>query len=346
MKIRRNLRDGGLAIALSGTPFLSDLTNAWGTANWLNPKKFSGYWKWAETYFGVHEEQAGRRMVKVVGDGSKAPEPLDPVAFDRMLRPFYLARKKSEVAADLPPIIYAGTPPEDDPDGPCYVRLPMDDKQAKAYYQMKADAEADIEGGRIKATGILAETTRLRQFATSYCRRGEGRTVLPGLPSNKVEWIIDFMRERQDTGAKVVIASNFTEVVEMTADALRKEKWEVATLTGATSLKKRTQLQARFQDPGDPLRVFIINTKAGGESITLDAADEMIVIDDPWKSDTSKQLHDRIHRVSRVHQVTVYRLLSVGTIEEWMAGLTEEQRRVLETASPKKLSELVLEGVK
>jgi SNF2 family DNA or RNA helicase len=122
--------------------------------------------------------------------------------------------------------------------------------------------------------------------------------------------------------------------------------WQVATLTGATSLKERTRIQSAFQDPDDPLRVVIINTKAGGESITLDAADEMIVIDDPWKSDTSKQLHDRIHRVSRVHQVTVYRLLSVGTIEEWMAGLTEEQRRVLETASPKKLSEMVLEGMK
>jgi SNF2 family DNA or RNA helicase len=72
----------------------------------------------------------------------------------------------------------------------------------------------------------------------------------------------------------------------------------------------------------------------------------MIVMDDPWKSDTSKQLHDRIHRVSRVHQVTIYRLLSTGTIEEWMAGLTDEQRRILETASPRKLSELVLEAVR
>jgi SNF2 family DNA or RNA helicase len=166
------------------------------------------------------------------------------------------------------------------------------------------------------------------------------------MPSNKIEWIVDFMREREDTDAKVVIASNFTEVIELTADVLRKEGWEVLTLTGATSDKNRRLLQSRFQNTDDGLRVVILNTKAGGESITLDAADEMIVMDDPWKSDTSKQLHDRIHRVSRIHQVTVYWLLSTGTIEEWMASLTDEQRRILETASPRKLSELVMEAVR
>jgi hypothetical protein len=30
--------------------------------------------------------------------------------------------------------------------------------------------------------------------------------------------------------------------------------------------------------------------------------------------------------------VTVYRLISVGTVDEWMAGLTEDQRRNLTAA--------------
>lgn len=341
VQLRRRLRDGGLAAALSGTAFLSDLTKGWGTLNWLWPDKFGSYWQWAETYFGVTEQQAGSRRVKIVGGGAKAPEPIDQEAFNKMLRPYYLARKKAEVAADLPPIIYAGTPPEDNPDGPCYVRLDMDSKQARAYKQMVNDAEADIRGGRITATGVLAEITRRRQFATSYARLGPGRKVIPELPSNKIEWIADFMRERERTDAKVIIASNFTEIVEMTAGALRKNGWEVLTLTGATNTRNRALLQNRFQNPEDSLRVVVLNTKAGGESITLDAADEMIVIDDPWKSDTSKQLHDRIHRVSRIHQVTIYRLLSKDTIEEWIADLTDEQRRVLEAASPRKLSEMM-----
>lgn len=344
--LRRRLHVGGLAAALSGTPFNSDLTNGWGTLNWLRPDKFGSYWRWVETYFGVTEEQAGSRTIKVVGDGTKVPEPLDLDAFNDMLRPYVLARKKKDVAADLPPIIFAGTPPAGNPDGPCYVRLDMEPAQAKAYRQMVEDAEADIKGGRILATGILAEITRRRQFATSYARLGPGRKVIPEMPSNKIDWIVDFMRERDGTDTKVIIASNFTEIVEMTADVLRKDGWEVLTLTGATSGRNRALLQKRFQDPEDELRVVILNTKAGGESITLDAADEMIVIDDPWKSDTSKQLYDRAHRVSRIHQVTVYRLISNDTIEEWLADLSEEQCRVLETASPRKLSELMKESMK
>lgn len=340
-KLRRRLREGGLAVALSGTWTRSDLTKAWGTLNWLRPDKFGSFWRWAERYFTVTNDPWGRNLID---GGAKVPEPKDKGEWDAMLRPYFLGREKAVVASDLPPVIYAGTPPQEDPNGPCYVRLDMDHKQATAYHQMVADAEADIEGGNIKATGILAEITRQRQFATSYCKIGEGRKVLPGLPSNKIEWIVDFMQEHEGGNSKVVIASEFTEVVELTATVLRKDGWEVLTLTGATSAKNRKLLQERFQNTDDSLRVVIINTKAGGESITLDAADEMVVIDDPWKSDTFKQLRDRIHRVSRVHQVIVYRLISNGTIEEDIASLSDEQRRIVETSSPKKLSEMLAEA--
>ena len=45
--LRRKVREDGLAIALSGTPFRSDLTNAWGTLNWCRPDIFGSFWRWA-----------------------------------------------------------------------------------------------------------------------------------------------------------------------------------------------------------------------------------------------------------------------------------------------------------
>jgi SNF2 family DNA or RNA helicase len=341
MKLR--LRDGGIRIALSGTPFRSKLEKGWGTLNWLQPKLFGSFWRWAETYFDVQSN--GYRGAKTIGGMA------DEAGWDRMLRPWYLKRTKKEAAPDLPDIIFAGTPirPED-PESPCYVVLDMVDndgkpsKQAQAYRKMEAEAEANLEGGRITATGVLAEITRKRQFANAYAARGDGRSTVPADPSNKLDWILDFMSEREDTDGKVVIASSFTEMVEFTAAALRKAGWEVLTLTGATSDRDRSDLVARFQDPNDPLRVVVINREAGGESITLDRADEMIVIDQPWISDKDEQLTARIHRVSRVHQVTIYRLVSKDTIDEWMASLTDDQREVLSTASPRKLSEALREA--
>ena len=342
MMLRRLIRPNGLAIALSGTPFRSNLTKAWGTLNWCRPDVFGSYWRFAQTHFGVEEGAYG----KIVAGGARVPEPLDAEAWDRMLRPYYLKRDKRTAAPDLPPIMFAGTPIDpSDPDSPNYVQLDMEPAQAKLYREMERLAEATMpDGKRITATGTLPEITRLRQFANASGKMGDDRTVLPALPSNKLEWLVEFIQEREGTGAKVVVASSFTAIVELAAATLRRECGiEVLTLTGATSDRDRSDLVARFQDDPD-LRVVVINREAGGESITLDAADEMVVIDPPWVSDKDEQLNSRIHRVSRIHQVTVYRLISTGTIDEWMASLTDEQRAVVAKASPRKLSEMIKEA--
>lgn len=337
VQLRKSLYPGGLAVALSGTPFRSKLSRSWGTLNWLRPDVFGSYWKFAERYFGVESDGWGN----VVGK-----EPLDQEEFDKVLRPYYLVRKKGEVAPDLPPIVYAGTPPEDNPEGPNYVRLDMDPKQEKAYKEMQEMASATIDGGKIMATGVLAEITRLRQFANAHGRLSGG-SVLPDNPSNKMEWILDFLREREGTGAKVVIASMFTEMVEFIAREIKADKditSLVYTLTGKTSDRARDDIVDQFQNNPD-FRVVVLNAKAGGESITLDAADEMIIVDEPWISDDEEQLTARIHRVSRIHNVTVYRLASNGTVDEWMASLTEDQRRILLSAKPADLRKQILEAL-
>jgi SNF2 family DNA or RNA helicase len=319
----------------------------WGTLNWLRPDLFGSYWRWATQFFGVEDGRFGKIVGGTDADGKpvKSPEPLDAEEWDRMLRPYYLKRTKAKVVPDLPPIFYAGTPVRE-ADSPCYVQLDMLPEQAKAYRQIVDDAEVTLDGRTLTATGVLAEITRLRQFANAAGRLGPDRSVLPALPSNKLEWLVDFMQEREGTGAKVVVASSFTAIVELAADVLRKEGFEVLTLTGATKDRDRADLVARFQDPSDSLQVVCINRIAGGESITLDAADEMVVIDQPWISDQDDQLEPRIHRVSRIHQVTVYRLISTGTVDEWMASLTDEQRETVSNASPRKLSEMMKESRK
>ena len=344
IQIRKRLNPHGLAISLSGTPFRSKLEKGWGQLNWLAPSVFSSYWRWAETHFGVEDGRYG----KVVGNGHKVLEPRDQAAWDRMLRPYYLKRTKTDAAPDLPPIMYAGTPIDPkDATSPCYVQLDMTAEQSKAYWSMESLAEAQLESGKITATGVLAEITRLRQFATATHVHGTGRqNLVPKLPSNKVEWLLDFIQEREGTGQKVVVASSFSSIVELAAKEIRSAlSMEVLTLTGATSDRDRSDLVARFQATSDPLQVVCLNRDAGGESITLDAADEMVILDMPWISDRDEQLMSRIHRVSRIHNVTIYRLVSTGTVDQWLASLNEEQRSVIATASPRKLSEMMKAGV-
>jgi SNF2 family DNA or RNA helicase len=350
MNIRRKIRPGGIAFALSGTPFRSNLTKAWGTLNWCRPDVWTSFWTFAGTHFGVTEGAYGM----VIAEGSKVPQPLDEEQWARAVGPYILQRDKQTAAPDLPPIDYVGAPPEDNPDGLKGIWLDMEPSQAKAYKAMESMAQVRLKSGTLRAAGVLAEITRLRQFAisTGDLRSVEKYALVNGkgyvysedefhpiVPSNKIDWIIQFLTEREGYAGKIVVASNFTGVLDLLDREIQKHLGEDSfRITGAVSDKMREQVVRRFNDPEDKVRTCLIQTVAGGEAITLDACcDDLVLMDPCWTSDQEFQVVSRIHRVSRIHQVQVHRLFSIGSIDEWMAGNTEEQRQALLSARPEEI---------
>jgi SNF2 family DNA or RNA helicase len=324
--------DGGLKIALSGTPFRGKKENAWGTIQFLRPDLFRGYWKWAEKYFEIYTDGFGQ----IIG-GLK-----DEEAFYGSLKSMMIRRTKAEVAADLPPKQYGGAPLDPaDPDSPVGVWLDMEGAQKKAYEGMVKNASATLEGGTLTANGVLAELTRLKQFAcsagklnhTPYKRKiPSGKTIddvdvsfVPSLPSNKFDWLVDFLSERgiggddQTPTGKVIVASQFTKLLNVFRAGLEELCIPSHILTGETSEAERIRQAEVFQAPGGP-SVFFLNTNAGGASITLDAADDVVILDQTWNMDDQQQVEDRAHRLSRTdHQVTIWNVLSRNTIEEGIA---------------------------
>lgn len=330
--LRRRLSPDGLAIALSGTPFRSDLRKAWGTLNWLRPDVFTSFHGWAQSHFDYEEEDPGKPSY---GQPDYEQEPRDSERFNAELRPYLLAREKKAVAKDLPPVQFMGTRPLDNQeDGLQAVWLEMTPEQRTATRELDDKGFVDLAGGRLLANGVLAEITRKRQLATAYGRM-DGRDFVPCLPSNKIEWLLEFLEEHRGRDTKVVVASEFTEMIALAKrtswDELKIPSLEIS---GRVTGRARDEAVARFQDPWDTCKVMFLNMQAGGVGITLDTADYMVLLDVPWKSDVEKQVIDRIHRVSRIHNVFVYRVLSLGSIDEWMGSLTEEQRRILMSSSP------------
>jgi SNF2 family DNA or RNA helicase len=347
MHIRKNVKPHGLAFSLSGTPYRSNLTKAWGQLNWCRPDVWTSFWNFAGTHFGVTEGRYGR----VIAEGAKVPQPLDEVQWAKAIGPYVLQRDKAMAAPDLPSIHYVGAKPEDNPFGLAGVWLEMEPKQAQAYKKMEAMAQVQLKGGTLRAVGILAEITRLRQFAisTGELYRAERRKVFGGneyvynedefspcLPSNKIEWLIQFLIEREGYNSKIVVASNFTQVLKLIRAEIKKQlKEDCFMIAGETSDKERERVVQKFNDWDDGTRVCLLQAVAGGEAITLDTCcDDMVLIDPCWTSDQEFQLVSRIHRVSRIHQVMVHRLFSLGTVDDWMASNTEDQRIALIAARP------------
>lgn len=72
--------------------------------------------------------------------------------------------------------------------------------------------------------------------------------------------------------------------------------------------------------------MFIISLKAGGMGLNLTAADYVIHMDLWWNSAVEDQASDRAHRIGQERPVTIYRMVTTGTIEEKILKLHARKR--------------------
>lgn len=330
------MREDGLRVAQSGTPFRSRPHLLWSTLNWLRPQEFTSFWNWAETYFEITDGWGGSRKI-----GRLREERAEMLW--RSLDKVMLRRTRAEVAKHLPPMAEVGARlvPED-PHSPERIWLPMEPQQAKAYKQMLDLSVAELEGGELTAVGILAEMTRLKQFATSAGRMvnvnkaGELHPEFrPALPSNKLNYIIQMLEELgypDDPQGKVVIVSQFTQILDLFGRELAAKFGDgmVTYITGSVTGQRRLDAQDRFNEEAgtNSPHIMMLNTKAGGAAITLDSADDMVFIDETWIPDETEQAKGRIDNRRPEHRISqrrFRRLCSLGTIDEGITVVNAER---------------------
>jgi len=316
----------GLRIALSGTPYRGKIENLWGTLNWLRPDLYKSYWKWIERWFVVYDSHEEGRIIDGI-DESKLDEFADEMA-TLMLR-----RTKDEVVPDLPPKLYAGKAL--DGQNKQYqpgIWLDLTAVQKRMYKQLKTHGAVTTDGGTMMANGALAEMMRAKQIASSAGNYTNDEWE-PCLPSNKFDWLVEFLSdlgiERSSSGTgKVIVASQSTKLVNLFAHELMHLGIPSFRITGQVTPRERQRQVHEFQSDQNHTRVFFLNTDAGGVSLTLDAADYVVMLDEKWIPDDQEQVEDRAHRVSRMHNVTIYYLRSKGTIEEHICRVNGDREEI------------------
>ena len=78
----------------------------------------------------------------------------------------------------------------------------------------------------------------------------------------------------------------------------------------------------------DQTQVFLISLKAEGTGLNLVRADVVIHYDPWWNQAAQNQATDRAHRIGQVHKVTVYNLISKGTIEEKILEMQKNKQQL------------------
>ncbi|TFK44749.1 SNF2 family N-terminal domain-containing protein [Crucibulum laeve] len=142
------------------------------------------------------------------------------------------------------------------------------------------------------------------------------------LEAGKVKVLLKLLDDYREQGRKVLIFSQFTQILDILQAILKHKKVQYLLLTGSTPVDVRQTLVDEFTED-DSIPVFLLSTKAGGMGINLTAASVVIMFDQDFNPHNDRQAQDRAYRIGQKRDVEVVKLISRGTIEEDMLRLGE-----------------------
>lgn len=226
----------------------------------------------------------------------------------KQIHPFLLRRTKEQVLSELPPKIEET------------VWIEMEEEQKHLYdeYLQKARTgllkKVELEGVSAHRMQLLEMLLRLRQICCHPLLVGGAA------PSSKFERLLEDLETVVSEGRKVLVYSQFTQMLQLIAKELKVRSHPFAYLDGSTT--DREAVVGRFQeDPKVP--IFLISLKAGGVGLNLTAADYVFIYDPWWNAAAEAQAIDRAHRMGREGTVIAKRYATAWSIEEKIMRLKE-----------------------
>ena len=281
-------------IALTGTPLENNLKELFNIVNFLNPQLF------LESNLKAKIDSFTFNVKNVANIKS-------------MLSPFILRRTKGEVGKELPElseeIIYCD----------------MSDEQKKLYEDVKESYSYLIKDSS-NNRNILNAINTMRQLCC------HPKAIGKDVESTKFSVLLPYLRDIVNKGQKLIVFSNFTKILMLLKEDLKKEGIDFLYLDG--KVKERGALVERFQN--DPKQqVFLISIKTGGLGLNLTKADYIFILDPWWNKSVENQAISRSHRLGRTEKTFCYKLICRDSLEEKILKMQEYKE---------KLSQAILDG--
>ncbi|KAF8519338.1 RAD26-like SNF2 family DNA-dependent ATPase [Hysterangium stoloniferum] len=120
---------------------------------------------------------------------------------------------------------------------------------------------------------------------------------------------------RKEGDTKVLIFTKSVKLLEMLEQRLKESFMEYRKLDGSVKQADRMTVVDQFNDDPDVF-VFLISIMAGGVGLNLVAANKVVIFDPNWNPAHDLQAQDRAFRFGQRRDVSVYRLLGAGSLEE------------------------------
>ena len=242
-------------VALTGTPMENNLQELWSLYDWLVPGLLGD-----RRTFNRHY----RTPIEKRGDRARQ------LSLSTRVKPFLLRRAKEDVARDLPPKTEIDEiVPITETQRALYetIRVAMDERVREAV------RAKGIAGSHIT---ILDALLKLRQVCCDP-QLVKLAAAKDFTDSAKRERLFELLEGLVAEGRKVLVFSQFVEMLRLIERDVRGRGWSYAMLHGRT--KKRDVEITKFQE--GQAQLFLVSLKAGGVGLNLTAADTVILYD-PW----------------------------------------------------------------
>lgn len=292
-------------LCLTGTPMENHLGELWALYNFLIPGLLGDTRQFQRLFRMPIEKQHDMQRSSSLW---------------QRISPFFMRRTKQQVLQELPPKIEMLRAVE------------LDGEQRDLYESIRVALHEKV-ASIVKAKGIansqiiiLDALLKLRQTCCDprLLKMASAQKFAAG--SAKLVMLMEMLPNLLAEGRRVLLFSQFTEMLELIEEELVKAKIDYAKLTGKT--KDRATPINEFQS--GKVSLFIISLKAGGTGLNLTAADTVIHYDPWWNPAVEKQATDRAHRIGQDKIVFVYKLITSGTVEEKILELQQHKQALLD----------------
>jgi superfamily II DNA or RNA helicase len=290
---------------LTGTPVENRLDDLYALMQLIDPTLLAPLWRFNLRY---HEQNARGRIV-----GYKNLAMLRDT-----LSPVVMRRRKEDVVAQLPAITHQT---RHTPLSPAQARMEQGYRQIAAQLLAIAERRALTRPEQEK---LLAALLKARQ-ACNAAELCDPQTPDPASPKlDELETIVEEIAAQG--AAKVLVFSEWVEMLKLAAARLDKLGVGYRMLHGGVATERRPALLAGFRD--DPDARVLLSSDAGGVGLNLQVATYVVHLDLPWNPARLDQRTARAHRVGQTRGVTAIYLCAETGIERGIEGTLAGKRSV------------------
>ena len=309
---------GKRRFALTGTPLENHIGELWSIFDFIMPGYLFNYSSFQDR-FGIlfkapEVSKLSRAQLEEISadelanlyDGNMEANRQARESLRQLVSPFIMRRLKKDVLNELPDKLTTDIP------------VPMTRAQQDVYREHLTRArnqitEYNTATGKQQNThrmNILGELTRLRQIC---CHPALFMNDYDG-GSGKLEVLEDLVDNLLDGGHRILLFSQFTKMLGIIQERQESRGRNIFYIDGQVPSEERIRLVDDFNaGSGD---IFLISLKAGGTGLNLTGADVVIHYDPWWNPAVENQATDRAHRIGQDKHVQVFRLVTIGSIEE------------------------------